>query len=149
MKPFKILALIFIITCTLTQVMAQDLIVKESSKNPERTVEALKSQIKSMDLNLVQHINHSEAANKANMELAPTHVLIFGNPEVGTQLMKTDPRVAIELPLRILVYQEGGRTKVAYRDLSYLSQTFQLGGQGQTISKMKEALDKITDEAIK
>ncbi|WP_194775719.1 DUF302 domain-containing protein [Pararhodonellum marinum] len=127
---------------------AQDLIVKQSNNDHETTLKKLKFGINDMGLNLVQHIDHAEAAGKANMDLNPTDVLIFGNPEVGTKLMKENPQVAIELPLKILVYKEGSITFIGYENPNRLIQTYQLDNQREVLSKMKEALEKITDEAI-
>lgn len=148
MKVFTSIFLLFTIFMDINPAMSQELIIKESSKSPLQIVEVLKSNIKSMDMNLVQHINHTEAADKVNMDLSPTHVLIFGNPEVGTRLMKADPMVAIELPLKILVWEQNGKTMIAYRDPNYLMQNYKLKGHSETISKMGDTLQHIIEEAI-
>jgi len=105
--------------------------------------------MKSKDLNVVQHVKHSDAAKKANLDLSPTDVLIFGNPEVGTKLMQADPKVAIELPLKILVWEENGVTNVAYQDPDRLRQTYQLENQREILANMRQVLDTITNEAIR
>jgi len=128
---------------------AQDLIVKRSDNNQKETIRKLKSQMKAKDLNVVQHVKHSEAAKKANLDLSPTDVIIFGNPEVGTKLMQADPRVAIELPLKILVWEEKGITNVAFQDPLRLMQTYQLGNQREILTNMRQVLDDITNEAIR
>jgi uncharacterized protein (DUF302 family) len=128
---------------------AQNLVIKTSNHNQKETIKKLKSEMKSRDLNVVQHVKHSDAAKKANMDLPPTDVLIFGNPEVGTQLMQSDPRVAIELPLRILVWEENGVTNVAFQDPNRLRQTYQLENQREVLTNMRQVLDAITNEAIR
>lgn len=127
----------------------QELIVKISDNNQKETIRKLKSEMKSKDLNVVQHVKHSEAAKKANLNLSPTDVIIFGNPEVGTKLMQADPKVAIELPLKILIWEENGITHVAYQDPNRLMQSYQLTNQRDVLTKMRQVLEDITNEAIR
>jgi len=128
---------------------AQELIIKQSGNSQKETIKKLKSEMKSKDLNVVQHVKHSEAAKKANLNLSPTDVIIFGNPEVGTKLMQADPKVAIELPLKILVWEENGITNVAYQDPNRLLQSYQLENQREILTNMRQVLDAITNEAIR
>ena len=149
MKPFKVFFFLIAAIGLVGALSAQEMIIKESASSAEETVKNLKSTIKSMDLNLVEHIDHSKAARKANLQLPATHVLVFGNPEVGTKLMKEDPKVAIELPMKILVWEENGQTKVGYKDPVHMSQAYNLDNQREILSNMREVLDKITNEGIR
>jgi len=149
MKQLKLLLLIITSFGLVNLVNAQELIIKQSEHNQKETIRKLKSEMKSKDLTLVQHIKHADAAKKANLDLLPSDVLIFGNPEVGTKLMQADPKVAIELPLKILVWEENGVTNVAYQDPDRLRQTYQLENQRETLANMRQVLDTITNEAIR
>jgi uncharacterized protein (DUF302 family) len=60
-------------------------------------------------LTVFARINHADAAREAGMERAAEEVVLFGNPRVGTPLMQTDPRVGVELPLRLLIWEDGAR----------------------------------------
>ncbi|HSJ69251.1 MAG TPA: DUF302 domain-containing protein [Anditalea sp.] len=128
---------------------AQDLIIKQSDNNQKVTIDKLKSEMKSRGLNVVQHVKHSEAAKKVNLDLSPADVIIFGNPEVGTKLMQADPKVAIELPLKILIWEEKGVTNVAFHDPNRLLQSYQLENQKEILGNMRQMLDAITNEAIR
>lgn len=69
------------------------------------------------------HINHSGEAKAAGLELRPTEVLIFGNPKAGTPLMQKASTVAIDLPLKVLVWQDDqGHVHVAWNSPDYLAQ---------------------------
>jgi uncharacterized protein (DUF302 family) len=68
-------------------------------------------------------IDHSGEAAKAGMTMRPTKLLIFGNPQAGTPLMLAAPRSAIDLPLKLLVWEDGqGRVWISYNSLSYLGE---------------------------
>lgn len=66
---------------------------------------------------VVARIDHAVAAEAVGLALRPTEVLVFGNPKAGTPLMQAVPTIAIDLPLKALVWQDGdGRTWLAWND---------------------------------
>lgn len=66
-------------------------------------------------------IDHSGEAAEAGLSLRPTKLLIFGNPKAGTPLMVAAPSIAIDLPLKILVWEDaGGSVCVSYNSPAYL-----------------------------
>ena len=68
-------------------------------------------------------IDHSGEAEKAGMKMLPTKLLIFGNPKAGTPLMLAAPSIAIDLPLKILIWEDThGQTWVSYNSPEYLQQ---------------------------
>jgi uncharacterized protein (DUF302 family) len=72
-------------------------------------------------------IDHSGEAKGSGLALRDTKVVIFGNPEAGTPVMAAAPLAALDLPLRLLVWDDGGRTKVSYTAPSALAARYQLG----------------------
>lgn len=128
----------------------EEIITSPSSYTMEETVEVLKSAMKKMDLNLVEEVDHAQAAAGNELELRPTRVLIFGNPKVGTALMKADQRAGLDLPLRILVWEnEDGRVFLTYRTPTVLQTDFALKEQQDVLEKMSKALDDLSKEVIK
>ena len=69
-----------------------------------------------LGVTLFATIDHAAGARAAGLALPDEVVLVFGNPAVGTALMQADPRVGLDLPLRMLVWAHDGRTAVGYRD---------------------------------
>ena len=89
------------------------------------------------------------AAAAIGMELRPTEVLIFGNPQAGTPLMRAVQTVGIDLPLKALVWQdEGGATWLAYNDPQWLARRHGAdAGLDRTLHAMADALAAVTGEA--
>ena len=69
----------------------------------DETVERLKAALEETELKVISEVNHARAASQNDLKLNPTHLILFGNPGVGTRLMQADARVGLDLPLRILV----------------------------------------------
>lgn len=126
---------------------AQQVVEVPGSQSVAETVSSLKAEIEKMDLTLMQEINHRENAEKADLELGPVHVLVFGNPKVGTQLMQEDPMIGLELPLRIVVFERDGETRMAYRDPRKLWDSYEIGDQAPVLAKMNSMLRKLTNLA--
>ena len=98
-------------------------------------------------LQVFARIDHATGARKANVELQPNVLLIFGNTSVGTPLMQADPRVGIELPLRMLIWQDPDGTHVGYLDPRELADRYALGGHEQTLERQTAVLTKLAATA--
>jgi len=86
-------------------------------------------------------VDHGANARGAGLELPDEVVLIFGDPAVGTHLMQADPTVGVELPLRILIWDDHGTTRVGYRDPRELGATYALGEQAAVLETMAGLLE--------
>jgi len=69
--------------------------------------------------------------------------LLLGNPEVGTPLMDAARSVAIDLPQKLLVWEDGDTVKVTYNDPEYLAQRHGIDGQRDRIAQIGDALDRL------
>jgi uncharacterized protein (DUF302 family) len=89
----------------------------------DETVERLESVLAERGVRVFALIDHSGEAEKIGMKMRPTKLLIFGNPKGGTPLMVAAPTLAIDLPLKALIWEdEGGKVWVAYNSPEYLQQ---------------------------
>ena len=87
----------------------------------DHTVEKLQEILRAKGVKLFALIDHSGEAEKAGMDMRPTKLLIFGNPQAGTPLMLTSPSAAIDLPLKILVWEDAeARVWISYNSAAYL-----------------------------
>jgi len=92
-----------------------------SNHSVDQTVERLQNILRERGLTLFALVDHSGEAEKVGLHMPPTRLLIFGSPKAGTPLMLAAPSVAIDLPLKILVWQDGdGRTWLSYNTPEYL-----------------------------
>lgn len=87
----------------------------------EQTVFKIEATLREKGVKLFTVIDHSEEAEQAGLHLRPTKLLLFGNPKAGTPLMAASPTSAIDLPLKILVWQdEAGQVQISYNRASWL-----------------------------
>jgi uncharacterized protein (DUF302 family) len=94
---------------------------KPSKHSVEQTVEALQNILKSKGVAVFALIDHSGEAEKVGLKMRPTKLLIFGNPKAGTPLMLASPSTAIDLPLKLLVWEDAqGKVWVSYNSPDYL-----------------------------
>jgi uncharacterized protein (DUF302 family) len=87
----------------------------------DETLERLKQQLQAKGIAIFALIDHSGEAEKVGLTMPPTKLLIFGNPKGGTPPMLAAPSLAIDLPLKILVWEDGsGKVWLSYNSLEYL-----------------------------
>lgn len=92
-----------------------------SSHSVDQTAQKLEAILQAKGVKLFTLVDHSGEAEKAGMHMPPTKLLIFGNPKAGTPLMLASPTIAIDLPLKLLVWEDGsGRVWISYNAPSYL-----------------------------
>ena len=101
---------------------AKGLVEILSNHSVEDTVLKLKNILESKGVTLFALVDHSGEAQNVGMSMPPTKLLIFGNPKAGTPLMLSAPSIAIDLPLKILVWEDGeGKVWISYNDPEYLA----------------------------
>jgi uncharacterized protein (DUF302 family) len=92
-----------------------------SHHSVDKSVEKLEGILQAKGVKLFAVVDHSGEAEKAGMQMRPTKLLIFGNPKAGTPLMIASPRVAIDLPLKVLVWEDAeDQVWLSYNAPSYL-----------------------------
>jgi uncharacterized protein (DUF302 family) len=105
----------------------QGIVDRPSNHSVDHTVDRVKSILQSKGVTLFALIDHSGEAEKVGLKMPPTKLLIFGNPEAGTPLMLAAPRSAIDLPLKILVWEDAqAKVWVTYNSPVYLQERHSL-----------------------
>ncbi len=126
------------------------LIVKASPYSVEETEARFKQILDAKGLNVFATVDHEKNAAGAGLELRPTRVVIFGNPKVGTPLMQCQQTIAIDLPQKVLIWEdEQGQVQLAYNDPQYLGGRHRLDGCGvEALKTISGALDNLTNGAL-
>lgn len=146
-----VLALALTILAVSQPVLADEsgFIKKQSPHSVEVTLDRLEGILKEKGLTVFTRIDHAAGAMKAEMEMPPEQLLLFGNPKMGTPLMKANPMAGIDLPMKALAYEDGdGKVWLVYADPASVSERHSLQDQSEIIGKMTGALDKLTNAAI-
>lgn len=105
------------------------------------TADRLEQALNSKDMAVFARIDHAKGAHNAGLELPPTTQLIFGNPKIGTPLMQCERRVAIDLPQKMLIFEDAsGQVHVAYNDPAYIRDRHQVAGCDAVFDKVSGAL---------
>ena len=94
---------------------------KPSKHTVNETVDRLRDMLKAKGVTLFALVDHSGEAEKVGMKMRPTKLLIFGSPRAGTPLMLADPHAALDLPLKILVWEDSeGKVWLSYNSAEFL-----------------------------
>ena len=138
----KLLMAISIILIFAMQAVAADgMINVQSDFNVKETTDRLESILNKKGMTIFNRIKHSESAGKVGIELRETELIIFGNPKVGSPLMKCQQSTAIDLPQKALVWEdENGQVWLSYNAPDYLAQRHDLAGCGEVVDKIRNAL---------
>jgi len=123
--------------------MAVDgLITIRSTSGPTETMSRLEAAVKAKGLTIFAHVDHAAGAAAVGMPLRPTDLLIFGNAKGGTPLMQAAQTTGIDLPLKVLVWQDAaGDTFVSYNDPAWLAKRHGLAREADaTVAALAAAL---------
>lgn len=108
--------------------MSEDgLVTIASNYSVEETLDRLEVDLKAKDITVFVRIDHAAGAASVAMPLRPTELLIFGNPKSGTPLMQSNQTIGIDLPLKVLAWQDaGGKVWLTYTDPRWLARRHRL-----------------------
>ncbi|MBX2835380.1 MAG: DUF302 domain-containing protein [Gammaproteobacteria bacterium] len=120
---------------------AEGLVVVSSPHGVEKTLDKLTTVLESKGMKIMARVNHAAGAASADLTLRPTEVLIFGNPKVGTPLMNCSQSIAIDLPQKMLAWEDAdGKVWLGYNDPAYLKGRHTTEGCDGVFDKVSGAL---------
>jgi uncharacterized protein (DUF302 family) len=118
-----------------------DLVTLPSAHSATETVERLKALLAQKGIELFGHVDHAAAAKKVGLSLRPTQVLIFGNPKAGTPLMQGRQTIGLDLPLRVLVWEdEAGKAWLTYRRVASLARQHHVTDRDDPVKALDDGL---------
>jgi len=106
---------------------ANGIVSRPTARSVNEAVEKLLQLLKAGGVTLFALVDHSGEAEKVGLKMRPTKLLIFGNPKGGTPLMQAAPSIAIDLPLKILVWEDAdAKVWISYNAPEYLAERHHL-----------------------
>lgn len=127
---------------------AGDLVVRPSKYSVAETMDRLAAALQAKGIVPAARIDHAAAAKANGLDLKPTQVLLFGNPKLGTPLMAANPEAAIDLPMRVVAFEDAkGKVMVGYVAPQTLKTRHGLTGVDAQLATMAGALDAFVKAA--
>lgn len=124
-------------------------IIKTSTASVEKTADKLVAAVEKAGAKVFARVDHSAGAQSIDAELEDMTLVMFGNPKIGTPLLQANPRVGLDLPNRVLIWDDDGQTRIGYLDPAELRQRYNVEGADQAFETMTGALGKLTDAATR
>ena len=145
---YKYILGFFILVFMLPATADNGLVKIKSANDVPATTDKLVNALKGKGMTVFDVIDHAKGASGVGIDLPPTKLVIFGNPKVGTPLMKCSRSAAIDLPQKMLIWSdESGQTWLAYNDPVYMAKRHNVSGCDETIKKITGALAKFSGVA--
>ncbi|HMB61631.1 MAG TPA: DUF302 domain-containing protein [Eudoraea sp.] len=131
--------------------LGEGLITRVSHKSFEDTYNSLKTALeKNPNLRIFAEVDHTANAAGVGQELNPTRLIIFGNPKLGTPMMQNARTVALDLPQKMLVWEDAAKgVHITYNDPAFLAKRHGIQNNGKVLRAISEALDKLSEVAVK
>ena len=142
------LTTLLVLITILSSCSSDGMIDVKSSYGAEETGDRLERVLDEKGMTLFNRVKHSEAAEDVGVELRDTELFIFGNPNVGSPLMKCQQRIGIDLPQKALIWTDSaGVTWVSYNNPRYLEKRHDISNCQEVISKIETALAGLAEAA--
>ena len=147
MKTFCV-AMLALVLSTAAAYADDGLVKKLSARGVQTTMDSLENLVRNKGLTVFARIDHAAGAAKVGEEMLPTQLIMFGNPAMGTKLMTSQRTVGIDLPIKVLIWEEpDGRVWIAYNDPAYLAQRHGIADRDAVLDKMAGAVRGLVSAA--
>jgi len=147
----KQLVLIALATLFASTAMAQHvdgLIKMKSMHSVTETLDRLENIVKKKGITVALRWNHSAKANKLNIPMRETQLLIFGNPKLGSYIMTSEQTAAIDMPLKAIAWKDAkGQVWLGYNDPAYIARRHHITDRAEVVKKISKALAAMTAKA--
>lgn len=143
-----IVSLALVLLCALPSIAADGVITVKSEFDVAETADRLENVLQEKGMTVFNRIDHSGGARSVGIELRDTVLLIFGNPKVGSPLMKCQQSAALDLPQKALIWQDDrDAVFISYNDPAYIQTRHDVPGCEEVLQKIDKALSNFTKAA--
>ncbi len=144
----RIAAAAVLASLLVTPALSEQLVTFESKFGVKETLDRLTAELDKRGIKVAARIDHAAGAKTVGMELPPTEVLMFGNPKLGTPLMQSAPAIGIDLPMKVLAWQDkAGKVWIGYTAPDALKARHRITDRDEVIKAMAAALDGLAKSA--
>lgn len=144
----RIAAALLILSLSATSAFSEPLVALESNFDVKQTLDRLAAELEKRGIKVAARIDHAAGAKAVGMELPPTEVLMFGNPRLGTPLMQSAPAIGIDLPMKMLAWQDkAGKVWIGYTAPNTLKERHGISDRDEVFKSMAGALDGLARSA--
>lgn len=140
-------ALLAALLLTAAPALADDFVTLDAEGSVTETADRFVAAVETAGATVFARVPHSQGAESVGMELQDAELVIFGNPELGTPALQEDIRAGLVLPLRVLVYDDEGQTRITYEDVDEMFDELDIDDDAEFVAKMKGALETLTTTA--
>lgn len=124
------------------------LLVKDSPHDVATTLDRLESAATARGATVFARIDHAQGARAVGTPIPDAQVLIFGNPRIGTPLIQAAPSIALDLPIRVLAWEDDGVTYLATTAPAALARRHGLEADDPAVARLAMAVEGLTDAAV-
>tara|TARA_B100000929_G_C15504973_1_gene418558 strand:- start:1061 stop:1969 length:909 start_codon:yes stop_codon:yes gene_type:complete len=127
----------------------EGIITKQSTQNFNETYARLKNALNTNEnISIIAELDHQANAASVDMDLRPTRIIIFGNPNLGTPLMQSEQTTGLDLPQKMLVWENGdGEVFISYNDPDFIAERHNIDDAQETLNTIGMALDNLSNAA--
>ena len=141
-------AMIALVLSTATAQADDGLVKKLSAHSVQTTMDSLENLVRNKGLTVFARIDHAAGAAEVGEEMLPTQLLMFGNPAIGTNLMTSQRTVGVDLPIKVLIWEEpDGKVWIAYNEPAYLAKRHGIDDRDAVLDKMGRAVKGLVSAA--
>lgn len=144
----KVITLSLLVSLSAFSGAKEGMIDVKSHHSVDETADKLEQVLLAKGMTVFNRVEHAKSAQKVGVTIPDSVLIIFGNPKIGSALMKCAPTSAIDLPLKALIAQDENQDVwISYNDMGYLRARHSIKGCEQITNKMSGALSKFANAA--
>lgn len=122
-------------------------VTKTSNHDVSATADRLVAAVEGAGATVFARVDHQKGAMSVGSEIPGAMLVIFGNPAIGTPIIAENPKAGLDLPIRVLIWDDGGQTMIGYLSPDELASRYGLTASAEALNKMGGAAGKLTDKA--
>ncbi|MDP3189069.1 MAG: DUF302 domain-containing protein [Moraxellaceae bacterium] len=149
LKRLLLISLFTLVSGSALAAGVDGLIVKFSPYSVTQTMDRFENVLKQKGIMVVARLSHDANADKVGIQLSPTHLILFGNPMLGSHFFTSRQTAGIDLPMKVLVWEDAqGKVWLGYNDPIYIANRHGITDRNEIVGQMTGVLNNLTNAAL-